>query len=112
MELQKFGNKLVDLRNSEVLGNLFINLLQVELVFYRSLVKNENYSRKRILSVFLQQDQITIQEDPKGFTWHKHYLKHKKHNHNRSEMTYLLLNRNKKQRTKIKSGCLPTSAVV
>ena len=53
--------------------NFFINLLQLELVFYRSLVKNENYSCERILSVFFQQDQTTIiQEDPKGFTWHKH----------------------------------------
>ena len=55
------------------MGNLYINLLQLESVFYRSQVKNENYSRERILSVFFQQDQTTIiQEDPKSFTWHKH----------------------------------------
>ena len=31
---------------------------------------------------------------------------------NRGWMYYLLLNRNKKQGTKIKLGCLPTSAIV
>ena len=31
---------------------------------------------------------------------------------NRSYMNYLLLKRNKKQETKIKLGCLPTSAIV
>ena len=57
------------LKNLDGLRNLYIDLLQVEWVFYRSLVKNENYSRERILSVFFQQDQTTIiQEDPKGFT--------------------------------------------
>ena len=45
----------------------------MELVFYRPLVKNENDSCERILSGFFQRDQITIiQEDPTGFTWHKH----------------------------------------
>ena len=51
------------------------------------------------VSVF-QQDQTTItQEDPKGFTWHEHELKHKKHNHNSSIIVQTLKNR--KQKAKI-----------
>ena len=51
------------------------------------------------VSVF-QQDQTTItQEDPKGFTWHKYELKHKKHNHNSSIIVLTLKNR--KQKAKI-----------
>ena len=54
------------------MANLYIDLLQVEWVFYRSLVKNENILVSAYF-LFLQQDQITItQEGPKGFTWHKH----------------------------------------
>ena len=48
------------------------------------------------VSVF-QQDQTTItQEDPKGFIWHKHSLKHKKHNHNSIIIVQTLKNRKKK----------------
>ena len=32
---------------------MYVNLLQSELVFYRSLVKNENYFGECILSVFI-----------------------------------------------------------
>ena len=52
---------------------LYIDLLQLESVFYDSLVIFNNCFREQKVSVFFQQDQIIItQEDPIGFTWHKH----------------------------------------
>ena len=60
------------LRNQENLKILYINLLQEELVFDNALVKNENCFDEH-KSFCFQQGQTTItQEDPKGFTWHKH----------------------------------------
>ena len=50
----------------------YANVMIVFLVFYHALVKNKNCFRER-KSFCFQQDQTTItQEDPKGFTWHKH----------------------------------------
>ena len=59
------------------------------------------------VSIF-QQDQTTItQEDLKGFTWHKHSLKHKKHNHNSSIIVQTLKNRNKKIKINLFIGLAP-----
>ena len=40
------------MNNLEDRENLYVDLLQLELVFYRSLVKNANYFRECIISVF------------------------------------------------------------
>ena len=58
------------LKNKNNLGNLSINLLQKELVFYHVLLKIRIILLIAKVSIF-QQDQTTItQEDPKGITWH------------------------------------------
>ena len=52
---------------------MFIDLLQLESVFYHVLVIFNNCFREQKVSGIFQQDQITIiQEDPIGLTWHKH----------------------------------------
>jgi hypothetical protein len=35
------------------------------------------------VSIFKQHQLYYLPNHPKGITWHKHYLKDKKHNHNR-----------------------------
>ena len=63
--------------------------------------------------LFFQQDQTTItQKDRKGFTWHKHLLKHKNHNHNSSITVPTLKNRKQKAKKNYSLGCLPTSDIV
>ena len=64
------------------------------------------------VSVFYSKFNKTFPKSSQRFYLAQTLIKHKKHNHNRGYMKYLLLNRNKKQGTKIKLGCLPTSAIV
>ena len=64
------------------------------------------------VSVFYSKINKTFPKSSQRFYLAQTLIKHKKHNQNRGYINYLLLSRNKKQGTKIKLGCLPTSAIV
>ena len=64
------------------------------------------------VSVFYSKIKKTFPKSSQRFYLAQTLIKHKKHNQNRCYINYLLLNRRKKQGTKIKLGCLPTSAIV
>ena len=62
--------------------------------------------------VFYSMLNKTFPEFSQRFYLAKTLIKDIKPHLNRGQMNYLLLNRNKRQGTKIKLGCLPTSAIV
>ena len=64
------------------------------------------------VSVFYSMINKTFPKSSQRFYLAQTLIKHIKAHLNRGYMNYLLLNRNKKQGTKIKLGCLPTSAIV
>ena len=64
------------------------------------------------LSVFHSMINKTFPKSSQRFYLAQTLIKSIKPHINRGYMDYLLLNRNKKQGTKIKLGCLPTSAIV
>ena len=64
------------------------------------------------VSVFYRKFNKTFPKSSQRFYLEQTLIKHKKHNQNRGQVNYLLLNRSKKQGTKIKLGCLPTSTIV
>ena len=64
------------------------------------------------VSVFDSMINETIPKSSQRFHLAQTLIKSIKPHLNRGYMNYLLLNRNKKQGTKIKLGCLPTSAIV
>ena len=64
------------------------------------------------VSVFYSKIAKTFPKSSQRFYLAKTLIKSIKPHLNRGYMNYLLLNRNKKQGTKIKLGCLPTSAIV
>ena len=64
------------------------------------------------VSVFYSKFNKTFPKSSQQFYLAQTLIKHKKHNQNRGYMNYLLLNRTKNKETKIKLGCLPTSAIV
>ena len=64
------------------------------------------------VSVFYSKFNKTFPKSSQRFYLAQTLIKHKKHNQNRGDVNYLLLNMSKKQGIKIKLGCLPTSAIV
>ena len=64
------------------------------------------------VSVFYSMITKTSPKSSQRFCLAQTLIKSIKPHINRIYMIYLLLNRNKKQGTKIKLGCLPTSAIV
>ena len=64
------------------------------------------------VSVFDRMINKTFPKSSQRFYLAQTLIKSIKPHLNRGYMNYLLLNRNKKQGTKIKLGCLPTSAIV
>ena len=64
------------------------------------------------VSVFYSMINKTFPKSSQRFYLAQTLIKHKKHNQNRGYINYLLLNRSKNQGTKIKLGCLPTSAII
>ena len=64
------------------------------------------------VSVFYSMIAKTSPKSSQRFYLAQTLIKSIKPHLNRGYMNYLLLNRNKKQETKIKLGCLPTSAIV
>ena len=62
--------------------------------------------------VFYSKIKKTSPKSSQRFYLAQTLIKHIKPHLNRGYMSYLLLNRRKKQGTKIKLGCLPTSAIV
>ena len=64
------------------------------------------------VSVFYCKFNKTFPKSSQRFYLAQTLIKHIKPHLNRGYMNYLLLNRNKKQGTKIELGCLPTSAIV
>ena len=64
------------------------------------------------VSVFYSKFNKTFPKSSQWFYLAQTLIKHKKHNQNRGKINYLLLNRSKKQRIKIKLGWLPTSAII
>ena len=64
------------------------------------------------VSVFDSMINKTFPKSSQRFYLAQTLIKHIKPHLNRGKMNYLLLNRNKKPGTKIKLGCLPTSAIV
>ena len=64
------------------------------------------------VSVFYSMIIKTSPKSSQRFYLAQTLIKHIKPHLNRGYMNYLLLNRSKKQGTKIKLGCLPTSAIV
>ena len=64
------------------------------------------------VSVFDSMINKTFPKSSQRFYLAQKLIKHKKYNQNRGYINYLLLNRRKNQGTKVKLGCLPTSAIV
>ena len=64
------------------------------------------------VSVFDSMINKTFPKSSQRFYLAQTLIKHIKPHLNRGYMNYLLLPRNKNQGTKIKLGCLPTSAIV
>ena len=64
------------------------------------------------VSVFYSMINKTLPKSSQRFYLAQTLIKHIKPHINIGYMNYLLLNRNKKQGTKIELGCLPTSAIV
>ena len=64
------------------------------------------------VSVFDNMINKTFPKSSQRFYLAQTLIKHIKPHINRGYMNYLLLNRSKKKITKIKLGCLPTSAIV
>ena len=64
------------------------------------------------VSVFYSKINKTFPKSSQRFYLAQTLIKHKKRNQTRGKISYLLLNRSKKQGIKIKLGCLPTSAIV
>ena len=64
------------------------------------------------VSIFYSMIAKTFPKSSQRFYLAQTLIKSIKPHLNRGYMNYLLLNRNKKQGTKIKLGCLPTSANV
>ena len=64
------------------------------------------------VSVFYSKINKTFPKSSQRFYLAQTLIKHKKHSLNIGYINYLFINRNKKQGTKIKLGCLPTSAIV
>ena len=64
------------------------------------------------VSVFYSMINKTFPKSSQRFYLAQTLIKDIKPHLNRGYMNYLLLNRNKKQGTKIKLGCLPISAIV
>ena len=64
------------------------------------------------VSVFYSKFNKTFPKSSQRFYLAQTIIKHIKPHLNRGYMSYLLLNRRKKQGIKIKLGCLPTSAIV
>ena len=64
------------------------------------------------VSVFYSKITKTFPKSSQRFYLARTLIKSTKPHIKRGHMNYLLLNRTKKQGTKIKLGCLPTSAIV
>ena len=64
------------------------------------------------VSVFYSKCNKTFPKSSQRFYLAETLIKHKKHDQNRGQINYLLLNSRKNQGIKIKLGCLPTSAIV
>ena len=64
------------------------------------------------VSVFYSMINKTFPKSSQRFYLAQTLIKSIKPHLNRGYMNYLLLNRSKKQGTKVKLGCLPTSAIV
>ena len=64
------------------------------------------------VSVFYSMINKTFPKSPQRFYLAQTLIKHIKPHLNRGYMNYLLLNRSKKQGTKVKIVCLPTRTIV
>ena len=64
------------------------------------------------VSIFYSKINKTFPKSSQRFYLAQTLIKNIKPHLNRGYMNYLLLNRNKNKGTKIKLGCLPTSAIV